>query len=109
MGIDYYETKVSKDKYTSPPEEIKRIQDYIDMGLLDSYREFYPKGRDYSYWSYKYNCRPKNMGWRFDYWFADEAAMESGAVEDSLILTKQMGSDHCPTELKIDLKLHSKK
>jgi exodeoxyribonuclease-3 len=55
----------------------------------------------YSWWSYRFNARKNNAGWRIDYWLVSPELMEK--VEDSKILTDIYGSDHCPIELDITL------
>ena len=65
----------------------------------DSYRTLYPEKIEYSWWSYRFNSRAKNAGWRIDYWLVPEKMMDR--VVDSKILTDIYGSDHCPVELEI--------
>ena len=69
------------------------------INFKDSYRTLYPEKVEYSWWSYRFNSREKNAGWRIDYWLVPEKMMER--VMDSSILTDIYGSDHCPIMLEI--------
>lgn len=69
--------------------------------LKDTFRTLYPDKVQYSWWSYRFNARKNNAGWRIDYWLVSPELMEK--VEDSKILTDIYGSDHCPIELDITL------
>ena len=79
-------------------EERGRFITLLRSGFIDTFRYFYPDQRDiYSWWSYRFQARQKNVGWRIDYFLASENLRErlSGAA----ILTDIYGSDHCPVEL----------
>ena len=67
--------------------------------VKDTFRTLYPQKVQYSWWSYRFNARKNNAGWRIDYWLASESLMDR--VKDSLILTDIYGSDHCPVELDL--------
>jgi len=70
--------------------------------LVDSYRFLYPDKKDeYSYWTYRFKARERNKGWRIDYFLTDEKNKNS--IKKSGILTKQMGSDHAPVYLEINI------
>ena len=65
---------------------------------MDTFRHFYPEQEGaYSWWSYMFNARQNNAGWRIDYFLADERLLPR--LEDSRILADVQGSDHCPVEL----------
>ena len=71
-------------------------------GFTDTYRYLYPDTRDvYSWWSYRFHARDKNAGWRIDYFIASNRLQTK--IEDAIIHTEVLGSDHCPVELKIQL------
>ncbi|EQF25733.1 exodeoxyribonuclease III [Clostridioides difficile CD160] len=81
-------------------EEREKFSKLLDSGFIDTYRYFNPdKEGVYSWWSYRFNARKNNAGWRIDYFCA------SKKLEDKLISadihTEVLGSDHCPVELKI--------
>ncbi|MFL8709194.1 exodeoxyribonuclease III [Clostridioides sp. GD02377] len=81
-------------------EEREKFSKLLDSGFIDTYRYFNPdKEGVYSWWSYRFNARKNNAGWRIDYFCA------SKKLEDRLIganiHTEVLGSDHCPVELEI--------
>ena len=67
---------------------------------MDSFRYFYPKKPEmYTWWTYRFNARKKNVGWRIDYFFVTEGLINR--VEESSILSDVYGSDHAPILLRI--------
>lgn len=68
-----------------------------DAELIDTFRFLNPEKVEYSYWSYRFNSRKKNTGWRIDYFLVSEKIIKN--VKKSLILTEIMGSDHAPVKL----------
>ena len=68
-----------------------------DANLIDTYRFLNPEKVEYSYWSYRFNSRAKNAGWRIDYFLVNEKYIKN--IKKSLILTEIMGSDHAPIKL----------
>ena len=82
-------------------EERGKFTTLLNVGFIDTFRHFYPDQRNiYSWWSYRFQARQKNVGWRIDYFLASENMRErlSGAA----IHTEIFGSDHCPVELTIE-------
>ena len=79
--------------------EIDGMTNFIKNNFIDSFREFHKEGGLYSYWSYMFNARKKNIGWRIDYFLVSKRFIEN--VKGSLILKDIMGSDHAPIELII--------
>ncbi len=75
-------------------DEIDGMTNFINAGLVDSFRHLYPDEIKYSWWSYRGGAREKNVGWRLDYMLVSEALMPH--VKDSFILNEYVGSDHCP-------------
>lgn len=72
----------------------------LESGFLDTFRYFYPDQKDiYSWWSYMFQARAKNAGWRIDYFVASKELEKR--LEDAKIHTQVMGSDHCPVELTL--------
>ena len=83
-------------------EERGKMTELLASGLTDSFRHLYPDKKDaYSWWSYRFNSRQRNAGWRIDYFLVSDSIKDK--IEDSKILTEIYGSDHCPVELDIDL------
>lgn len=75
-------------------EERGKFNQLLNAGFADTFRRLYPDEVKYSWWSYRFRAREKNSGWRIDYFIVSERFMEK--VEDSIICTDIMGSDHCP-------------
>ncbi len=83
-------------------EERGKFTELLAAGFADTFRQLYPdKAEAYSWWSYRFKAREKNVGWRIDYFVVSERLMDK--VEDSLICSDILGSDHCPVELIIDI------
>lgn len=82
-------------------EERGRFHTLLFSGFIDTFRHFYPDQRNiYSWWSYRAQARPKNIGWRIDYFLASENLKER--LAGAKIHTEIFGSDHCPVELTIE-------
>ena len=84
-------------------EERESFDKLLDKtGLIDTFRFEHPETIKYSYWSYRFNSRTKNAGWRIDYFLVDKKLKKK--LIKSNILTEIMGSDHAPIILEINLK-----
>ena len=75
----------------------------LAAGFTDSFRCLYPEKILYSWWSYRFQARAKNAGWRIDYFLVSDRLRERITQAD--ILTDIQGSDHCPVTLEIDVQL----
>ena len=82
-------------------EERGKFTQLLSCGFKDTFRALYPEKVQYSWWSYMYRAREKNVGWRIDYFVVSERLMEK--VRDSFILGDVMGSDHCPVGVVIEI------
>ena len=83
-------------------QEREKMTKLLESGFTDSFRYLYPdKENCYSWWSYMFNARQKNVGWRIDY-FITSKSIENKII-DSKIHSDIMGSDHCPIELDIEI------
>ncbi|MCF0106099.1 MAG: exodeoxyribonuclease III [Holdemanella sp.] len=82
-------------------EERNSFKINVLSNYKDTFRTLYPEKIEYSWWSYRFRAREKNIGWRIDYWLVSPELMDK--VKDSKILTDIYGSDHCPIELDINL------
>ena len=81
-------------------EERGKFTELLSAGMVDSFRYFYPAQAEiYSWWSYRFQARSRNAGWRIDYFLVSDRVKEN--MQDAKILTDIMGSDHCPVELEI--------
>ncbi|MDP6845905.1 MAG: exodeoxyribonuclease III [Candidatus Nanoarchaeia archaeon] len=99
--IDLARPKNNKKNAGFTEEERKGMDNYVKAGFVDTFRMFTEKGGHYSWWSYMFNSRAKDVGWRIDY-FIVSGKLKS-KVENSRILKMVMGSDHAPVELKINI------
>lgn len=75
----------------------------VDRGYVDTFRALYPDTVKYSWWTYRFNARQNNAGWRIDYFFVSRDLFESGRVKDAFIDNSIYGSDHCPVGLVLDM------
>ncbi len=98
--IDLKNPKSNKKNTGFLPEERAWIDEFIAQGFNDVFRLQHPEEEGhYTWWSYRSNCRAKNVGWRLDYFFVTEDFMSS--IGDSKIHFDVMGSDHCPVSLRL--------
>ncbi len=93
-----------KSNYNKSPgctqQEMDGLTTMLENGFTDTFRHLYPDTVKYSWWSYRFNSRAKNVGWRLDYVLASDGIMER--LEDSFILNEYMGSDHCPVGITLN-------
>ncbi len=81
------------------PIERAWIDKLIDHGYVDTFREFVQEPHQYSWWSYRFNARKNNAGWRIDYFFVNKDFMPQ--VKDAFIQQDVLGSDHCPIGIEL--------
>ena len=82
-------------------EERTKMTKLLDSGFVDSYRFKNPDKIEYSWWSYRFNARANNAGWRIDYFLVSNTIKNK--IQKASIFTDVMGSDHAPVCLEIDL------
>ncbi|WP_034060243.1 exodeoxyribonuclease III [Lacinutrix jangbogonensis] len=82
------------------PVEREWIGDFIDSGLIDSFRYLNPESVEYSWWSYRANSRANNKGWRLDYAMVTKTLQEK--IKRAVILTEAKHSDHCPILVELE-------
>ena len=80
-------------------EERGKMEELISAGFTDTFRYLYPDTVRYSWWSYRFNARANNVGWRIDYFLVSDRLADKISSAD--ILNDVMGSDHCPVVLEI--------
>ena len=80
--------------------EIDGMSNLINSGFIDTFRNLHPDKVAYTYWSYRFNSRKRNIGWRIDYVLISKILKDK--VKTSKILSNYYGSDHCPICLEID-------
>ncbi len=95
--IDLANPKANEKNTGFLPEEREWIDRYLKNGFVDAFRELYPEKEAYTWWTYRFNSRERDIGWRLDYFLVSEGLMEQ--VEDVVIHSDIMGSDHCPVSL----------
>ena len=96
--IDLKNPKTNRKNAGFTDEEREKLTILLENGFIDTYRYFNPdKEGIYSWWSYRFNARKNNSGWRIDYFLASEKLKERLVSAD--IHTEILGSDHCPVEL----------
>jgi exodeoxyribonuclease III len=81
-------------------EERRGFDRFIENGFIDTFREFNKEPDNYSWWSYRFNARAKNIGWRIDYFCISKALRPR--LKDAFIMKDIMGSDHCPVGITLD-------
>ena len=81
------------------PIERERIDTYISHGWVDTFRYFHAESDRYTWWTYRFGARERNIGWRIDYFFVNETLVEQ--LDDAEIHPDIMGSDHCPVSLTL--------
>ncbi len=77
------------------------LDNMIDQGYVDTFRYFHPEKIKYSWWSYRFNARKNNAGWRIDYFFVTKDLIDKAIVKQAFINNDVFGSDHCPLGLEI--------
>ena len=97
--IDLARPKQNKNNIMFTPEERKQIDNILNLGFIDTFRQLNKEGGNYSWWPYFANARERNLGWRIDYVFISHN-MASG-LESAFILNQVRGSDHCPVGAEI--------
>lgn len=97
--IDLKNPKTNVGNAGFTPEERSKMTELLEAGFTDAYRFLYPERVEYSWWSYRFKSRERNVGWRLDYFIlSDRLRDRVGRVE---ILTDILGSDHCPIMLEM--------
>ena len=81
------------------PIEREKIDQYVDSGWIDTFRHFNTDPERYTWWTYRFGARQRNVGWRIDYFFVNESFISN--IEDAEIHENIMGSDHCPVSITI--------
>ncbi|MCI5954525.1 MAG: exodeoxyribonuclease III [Lachnospiraceae bacterium] len=98
--IDLKNPKTNRNNAGFTDRERAKMTELLESGFIDTYRYFYPDTEGvYSWWSYRFQARQKNAGWRIDYFLVSENMKER--LTGAAIHTDIFGSDHCPVELTI--------
>lgn len=103
VAVEEIDLKNPKTNHFNPgfsDQERQKMRDLLGLGFADTFRTLYPEKVEYSWWSYRFQARTKNVGWRIDYFLVSQALMKQ--VKDSVIYGDILGSDHCPVGIEID-------
>ena len=96
--IDLKNPKTNRKNAGFSDEERGKMTELLDSGFTDSFRYLYPDLQGaYTWWSYMFQARAKDAGWRIDYFLVSDRIKDK--IEDAVIDKTIMGSDHCPVEL----------
>ncbi len=100
--IDLKNPKSNQNTSGFLPQERAWIDRYLQEGWIDTFRHFYPELADqYTWWSYRFNARKRNIGWRIDYFMVSENLLPY--LKSAFILPEIMGSDHCPIGIELTI------
>ena len=98
--IDLKNPKSNRHNAGFTDEERGKIEELLNAGFTDSFRYLYPtKENCYTWWSYMFNARANNAGWRIDYFIVSKSIEQK--IKEAVIYSEIMGSDHCPVGLFI--------
>ncbi len=81
------------------PIEREKLDTYVSNGWVDTFRHFHAEPNRYTWWTYRFGARERNVGWRIDYFFTNETFIDQ--LEDADIHDNIMGSDHCPVSITL--------
>lgn len=100
--IDLKNPKTNRRNAGFTDEERSKMTKLLESGFTDTFRYIYPdKLEAYTWWSYMFKAREKNVGWRIDYFIVSNSIKEK--INNSYIYSEIMGSDHCPVGLEINI------
>lgn len=100
--IDLKNPKPNRGKAGFSDEERGKLTELLEAGFTDAFRYLYPDITGvYSWWSYRFNARANNAGWRIDYFLVSDRLKDR--IKEIKILTDIMGSDHCPVMMELDI------
>jgi exodeoxyribonuclease-3 len=97
--IDLANPKANVRNHGFTIEERNGFTAFVNAGFLDTFRQFEPGGRHYTWWSVFGGARSRNVGWRLDYFLISQSLRPR--LKRACILPKILGSDHCPVEIEI--------
>lgn len=99
--IDLANPKANEKNSGFLPQEREWLDKIVDFGYVDVFREFNKEPENYTWWSYRFGARKRNIGWRIDYFFVNKEFMPK--IKNCVIQSDVMGSDHCPVLLEIEI------
>lgn len=100
--IDLKNPKTNRKNPGFSDEERGKFTELLGAGFVDTFRTLYPDREEaYTWWSYRFKAREKNVGWRIDYFVVSESVRDR--IQEADIHDQVLGSDHCPVALEIEL------
>lgn len=100
-AIDIHNPVSNKKSSGFLPEEREWVTQFLGKGFVDSFRIFHSEPHKYSWWTYRFSARLKNLGWRIDYNMVSEKLAQN--LIDADILSEAHHSDHCPVMVELDI------
>ncbi|MBU0991973.1 MAG: exodeoxyribonuclease III [Proteobacteria bacterium] len=101
--IDLKHPKANQDRSGFLRIERDWLDQIVKEGYVDTFRYLYPDTVKYSWWTYRFNARANNAGWRIDYFFITEDIIKKGWLKDAFIDNDISGSDHCPVGIVLEI------
>lgn len=101
--IDIHNPVSNKNSSGFLPEEREWVSQFLNSGFVDTFRHLNKEPHNYTWWSYRFSARKKNLGWRIDYHLITENLLDQ--LKRSVILSEAVHSDHCPILVELDVKL----
>jgi exodeoxyribonuclease III len=98
--IDIHNPVSNKNSSGFLPEERAWIDGFIKSGFIDSFRHFNNEPHQYTWWTYRFGARAKNLGWRIDYQMVSESL--ANRLKNAFVLNTALHSDHCPILLELN-------
>lgn len=97
--IDLKNAKANEKTSGFLPIERAWLDKLVDHGFIDTFREFNQEADQYTWWTYRFGARSRNVGWRIDYFWVNSSFMQE--VKNGFIKQEIMGSDHCPLGIEL--------
>lgn len=97
--IDLKNPKANEKTSGFLPVERAWMDKFVEHGYVDTFRKFNQLPEQYSWWTYRFGARSRNIGWRIDYFFIDRE--HEDMLKKAFILPQVMGSDHCPVGIEL--------
>jgi exodeoxyribonuclease-3 len=101
--IDIHNPVSNKNSSGFLPEEREWVSQFLESGFIDTFRHLNKEPHHYTWWTYRFGARKKNLGWRIDYHFITENLLSQ--LNESLILAEAVHSDHCPILIDLSVNL----
>lgn len=83
------------------PEEREALGRWLEQGFVDTFRHLHPETQAFTWWTYRFDARARDIGWRIDYFLVSQELLPR--IQAAYILSEVIGSDHCPIELVLEV------